>query len=140
MYELLPVTELLYSSWIISDEEGTPLQTLPTAKGVLDYALRDAISQGAFPAWAKDQLHFVDGKTGLRCLELRRIQQLATQAKLTKDPNPSYTQSDVVVGKPVARRCLARLGISEEEAAKWGRSLRQAVAAWEGRVLEPEPA
>ena len=139
MYELLPVTELLFSCWIISGEDETS-ETLPTTPGVLDYALRDAVNVGIFPEWARKQLHFVNGRMGMRCLELKRIQQLATQAKLTSEPNPSYTHSEVVVGKSVARRCLGRLEISEDEAKTWGQELRRAVTTWEEKLLAPESA
>ncbi len=139
MYELLPITELLFSCWIISGEEEAS-ETLPTAPGVLDYALRDVVKSEAFPEWARKQLHFVHGKMGMRCLELKRIQQLATHAKLTSEPNPSYTHSEVVVGKSVALRCLDRLEVSENEAKTWGKELRQAVAKWEEKILAPESA
>ena len=125
--ELLRLTELLYSCWIISSEEETVKEAIPTGGGVLENGLRDAVSAGAFPDWARQQLHFVETDMGLTCIELPYIQKLATELKITADPNPSYTRTELRVGKPLARRCLARLNLAEEDAKRWGDILRKAV-------------
>jgi len=100
---------------------------MPTGNGVLEYALQDVVGTGVFPAWAREKLHFVSGDAGLVCLELPYLQKLATEMKFTSDPNPSYTRTNIVVGKPLARRCLAKLEISEQQAQQWGKALRDAV-------------
>ncbi len=126
MNELLPLTQLLYSCWIVggADDEETP--AVPSGGGVFEHALRDAVKQEAFPEWARKKLHFVSGDVGLTCLELPTVQKLATEIKLTSDPNPSYTRTNIIVGKPVALRCLAKLRVPENLARKWGKVLRQA--------------
>ncbi len=137
MNELLRLTQLLYSCWIVSGTADDGKETIPTGGSVLEYALRDAVNKGIFPEWARKQLHFVSGDAGLTCLELPIIEKLATEIKLTSDPNPSYTRTNIVVGKPLARRCLARLGIPEEQAKAWGAALREAVTATEEQFAQP---
>jgi hypothetical protein len=136
MNKLLPLAQLIYSSWIISGDEDRPIESIPTHGGVLDYALRDLKEQGVLPDWASNLLHFVVTNTGLVCLELPQIQKIATEAKLTSDPNPSYTRSDIEVSLLVAQRCLARLSIAETEAKEIGDRLRTAIRSAE-RGLEP---
>src|SRR6266436_8687255 len=126
MNELLSLTQLLYSCWIVSGSEDRVKESMPTGNGILEYALQDAVNKGVFPEWARKRLHFVNGDTGLACLELPYIQKLATEIKFTSDPNPSYTRTNIVVGKPLARRCLAKLGISEDDAQQWGKAFREA--------------
>jgi hypothetical protein len=140
MNEHLRLTQLLYSCWLVSGTEDGKKETMPTGSGVLDYALRESVRIGAFPDWAREQLHFVSGDAGLTCLELPFIEKLATEMKLTSDPNPSYTRTTIVVGKPLARRCLAKLGISEDQAKEWGNTLRNAVTAAEEQLRLAEPA
>src|SRR5439155_11821207 len=114
MNELLRLTQLLYSCWIVSGTEEGEEEFLPTGNGVLEYALQDVVTKGVFPEWARKQLHFVNGDAGLTCLELPYIQKLATEIKFTSDPNPSYTRTNIVVGRPLARRFLSKLGVSED--------------------------
>jgi hypothetical protein len=141
MNELLRLTQLLYSCWIVSDDAGgAGKESMPTGRGVMEYALRDAVDRGAFPEWARNQLHFVSGDGGLACLELPLIQKLATEIKLTSDPNPSYTRTNIVVGIALARRCLAKLEISEEQARLWGKTLREASAKAEAELAVAESA
>ena len=139
MNELLPLTELLYSCWIISGGTSEAKQSLPTSRGLLDVALKTAIDKGAFPDWARKQLHFVNGRMGLVCPELPVIQRLATSLKITSEPNPSYVKTDVVVGETVALRSLAFLGISEEDAKGWGKCLRDAVEKSKAAITVEEP-
>jgi hypothetical protein len=140
MNELLGLTQLLYSCWIVSGLAEDGKETIPTGGSVLEYALRDAVQKGVFPEWARKKLHFVCGDTGLVCLELPVIEKLATEIKLTSEPNPSYTRTHIVVGKPLARRCLSRLGIPEEQAIVWGLALRQAVETAEQEFQLAQPA
>lgn len=135
MNALLRVMQVIYSSWIISgDDKNT--SGIPTGPGVFDYALRDLIEKGLFPAWVQENLHFVETTGGLTCLESAQIQRLATEAKITSDPNPSYTRSDIEVTKKVAQHWLARLEIEEDDAKEWGSALRAALEDAE-RTLEP---
>jgi len=126
MNQLLPLTQLIYSSWILGAREEP--RSIPTGSpGPLDYALRDISQAGLLPDWANNELHFVNANAGMACVELPQIQKLATEAKLTSDPNPSYTRSDIEVSDLVAYRCLARLGVAEAQAKKIGEALREAV-------------
>lgn len=134
MNELLRLTQLLYSCWIISGDAEDGKETIPTGGSVREYALQSAVKNGVFPDWARNKLHFVSGDAGLTCLELPLIERIATEIKLTSDPNPSYTRTNIVVGKPLARRCLARLGISEEQAKTWGKALRDAATKAEAQL------
>jgi hypothetical protein len=123
MNDLLPLTQLIYSSWLLSQPDD---RSLPTAPGVLDHALSYIAEKGSLPEWAREQLHFVDGQSGLRCLEVLQIQKLATEAKITEEPNPSYIRSEIVMSPLLARRCLAQLKVAETSAQELGRALREA--------------
>lgn len=140
MKELLRLTQLIYSCWIIADEKEGSRGSIPTGGGILGYALRDAVNQGAFPDWARKQLHFVNGETGLACLELPFIEKLATEIKLTSDPNPSYTRTNIAVGRPVALRCLSKLDIPQDKAASWGRILHAAAGSAEAKLQAQKAA
>ena len=91
--------QVIYSSWIISGEEGKSPTAIPTGPGVFDYALSDLVKRGMFPEWVRDRLHFVESASGLTCLEAEQIQKLATEGKMTSDPNPAYVRSDIQVTK-----------------------------------------
>jgi hypothetical protein len=133
MNTLLPIAQLIYSSWILTDDNGS--RNIPTGTpGALDYALRDVVKD--LPDWAAKSLHFVATNAGLVCLELAQIQKLATEAKLTSDPNPSYTRSHFEVSPLLARRCLLRLNVSEQTATTIGKNLRAAVAQAEAQLGE----
>ncbi len=134
MKKLLPVAQLIYSCWILSDGEDSEDQSIPTSAGILDHALNELVKGGLLPAWASGALHFVVTNSGLTCLELPQIQQIATEAKLTSNPNPSYTRSDIEVSPLVARRCLSRLHVTEEQAKLIGESLRTAVTNAENNL------
>ena len=123
MNQMLRLTQVIYSSWIVGgDEDQVP--PIPTGPGVFDRALKRVCEAGKFPEWARNSLHFVESSSGLNCLEAAGIQRLATEAKIVSDPNPSYTRSKIEVSKEAARYLLARLGIAEEEAKDWGAMLR----------------
>ena len=81
----------------------------------------------ACPAWVRGQLHFVDSRIGLRCVELPDLLGWAQRAQLTSAPNPSYQSTQVQVSDKVARQILRDLNVTEEEAIKWGELLRQFV-------------
>lgn len=49
------------------------------------------------------------------------------EAKITSDPNPSYTRSEIEVTDKVAYYLLARLKIDEADAKVWGAALREAL-------------
>lgn len=121
MRDLLPITKLLYCSWLLSGQTS-----IPTTPGVLDAALQKVLQSGAFPEWMQKELHFVNSNMGLICEELPYIQKLATQAKITSDPNPSYTTSEIVVGELYASRALGKLDITEDQAIDWGNQLKSA--------------
>lgn len=123
---LLRVMQVLYSCWLLAGED-TDSPAIPSGPGVFDHALKKAYDDGLFPDWVRERLHFVDSHWGLTCLEVADIQRLATEAKITSDPNPTYLRTEIRVGKEVAQHLLSRLGVSEEDAATWGRAFRKAL-------------
>jgi hypothetical protein len=125
MNELLKAMQVIYASWIIAGEAGeTTPPPIPSGSGEFDHALKRLWENGVFPDSVRQALHFVDSSSGLVCLEAGRIQRLATEAKITSDPNPSYTRSEIKVSRTVARHLLARLNISETKAKEWGLRMR----------------
>lgn len=139
MRHLLDTTELLVASWILAGDGDR----IPTSHGILDRALKTVIAKGAFPEWLREQLHFADSRIGLQCVELPSLLDWAQRAQLTTAPNPSYQSTQVQISPRAARRILPDLEVTEEQAAKWGKLLREAVseatasiAAYPDRTVE----
>lgn len=124
------LAQLIVSSWKLGNEDSR----IPTSCGILDRALRIAIEQKAFPDWARNELHFVDSRIGLQCVELPSILEWAQRAQLTAAPNPSYQYTDVQVSTKVAKRLLARLGESASDAENWGKLLQTAITNAEEEI------
>jgi hypothetical protein len=124
MRHLLDTTEVLIASWILGDGGDR----IPTSHGILDRALQTAMGRGAFPPWLREQLHFVDSRIGLQCVELPA-------------PNPSYQSTQVQISPNAAREILSDLDVSEDDAVKWGQLLRQTVDETSNLMSAyPEPA
>jgi hypothetical protein len=124
------LSQLLICCWVLGGEK----QPIPNSHGLLDHALKHVIDNGALPEWARSKLHFVDSRVGLKCVELPDILEWAQRSELTSVPNPSFQSTSIQVSKVAARRFLARLGISEEDAHTWGRGLRDAVEEVRSRL------
>ena len=123
MPHLLDTTELLIASWILSGDGDR----IPTSHGILDRALKLAVQDEACPLWVRDQLHFVDSRIGLHCVELPALLDWAQRAQLTSAPNPSYQSAQVQISSKAARRMLRDLNVPEQKAKRWGELLRQIV-------------
>ena len=128
------LAQLLILSWRLGSDD----LRIPTSYGLLDRALRIAIERNAFPKWVHNELHFVDSRVGLQCVELPSILEWAQRAHLTVTPNPSYQFTDIQVSKKVANRLLDSLGITADDAAKWGKILREALSSAEEEMQEYE--
>ncbi len=124
------LAQLLVSSWQLGGGDSR----IPTSHGLLDRALRIAIARKAFPEWARSELHFVDSRIGLQCIELPSILDWAQRAQLTAAPNPSYQFTDVQVSDRVAKRLLIGLGVSIDDAKSWGKILQEAVISAEKEI------
>ena len=66
----------------------------------------------------------MDSRIGLQCVELPAILEWAQRSQLTSAPNPSYETTEVQVSEKVAKYLLNELGVSEEKARAWGKTLR----------------
>ena len=119
----LDATELLIASWIVGDGGDR----IPACHGILGRALRSAVERGDYPDWFRDQLHFVDSRIGLRCVELPVLLDWAQRAQLTTAPGPSYRSIQVQISDRAARIIPGEFGVSETDARKWGMHLRRAV-------------
>lgn len=125
MNDTLRLAQLIYSAWIVSaDPDDAEGRFMPTAPGLLDHTLFGLKQRHLLPDWAENRLTFVEGTTGLICLELPDIQRIATEAKLSKDPNPSYTSTEVSMTPRLAEYSLSRLGLSLAEAQEFGANFR----------------
>ena len=123
MRHLLDTTELLIASWILGGEGNQ----IPTSHGILDRALMAAVEDKTCPPWVRAQLHFVDSRIGLQCVELPALLDWAQRAQLTSAPNPSYQSTQVQISGKAARRMLLDLDVTEKEAIEWGTLLRKIV-------------
>jgi hypothetical protein len=119
------LAKLLVCSWALG---GDDTQDLPTSQGILDRTLQLAKNENVLPGWFWEQVHFADSRVGLQCVELPDILDWAQTAELTEVPNPSYRRTRVKVSPAVAKRMLADLDVSVEDAVGWGKSLRAAAA------------
>lgn len=142
MRHILDTTELLVASWILAGDDDRD-DRIPTSHGILDRALKTALEQEAFPPWVRDQLHFVDSRVGLQCVELPELLDWAQRAQITTAPNPSYQSAQVQISGKAARRILSDLEVTEDDAIKWGKLLREAVSeanrsinAWPESAIE----
>lgn len=122
MDKLQDLTEVIVASWILSGGESR----MPSSHGLMDRALKTATERGAFGSLA-EPLHFADSRVGLQCVELPAILDWAQRSQLTTAPNPSYHFTEVQISSRAAQAILADLGISPEDAIRWGNLLREGV-------------
>lgn len=116
------LTALFLASWRL----GADREEIVGPPGALDRAMQLWVEQDdpPLPAWAKGSLHFTVGQLGVRCLELRHILAYAQHLQLVERPNPSYQRVAVTLDDDTACDLAADAGISEEEARRWGQTLR----------------
>ena len=123
MTHLLDTTEFLISCWILSDGDDR----IPTSHGILDRALKTAVENESCPSWVREQLHFVDSRIGLQCVELQELLDWAQRAQLTNAADLSHQSTQVQISDRVARQMLRDLNVPEMEAKSWGELLRRVV-------------
>jgi len=125
------LAQLIAACWRVSGESSR----IPTSHGLLDRALKATCEGGGFPEWARDRLHFVDSRIGLQCVEVPDILEWAQRSQLTSAPNPSYETTEVQISDRAARHFLSQLGVTSEQAASWGQSLRSAMRCAEEQLV-----
>jgi hypothetical protein len=123
MNRLPRLARVLVCSWVLGGEE---VLDLPTGAGVADRALELARADNALPAWFWQQVHFAQSRVGLICVELCDILDWAQTADLIEFSHPAQRRARVKVRPATARQMLLEIGVSVEEAASWGRTLRAA--------------
>ncbi len=116
MKHLLDISELLVASWALSGGG----ERIPTSHGILDRALKEAVEHESCPPWVSDNLHFVDSRIGLQCVELPSLLDWAQRAHLTSAPNPSYHSAQIQISEGAARDLVNNLGVTEGNARLWG--------------------
>ncbi|MFN0197873.1 MAG: hypothetical protein ACKVT0_14100 [Planctomycetaceae bacterium] len=131
MTDIHRLAQLLAACWKVSGENSR----IPTSHGLLDRALKKTCESGDFPDWARKRLHFVDSRIGLQCVELPDILEWAQRSQLTSVPNPSYETTEVQISDRIAKHLLSQLGIADQDATKWGQSLRAAMSIAEGQLV-----
>src|SRR5262249_16705217 len=123
MTRIHDAAQLLVSCWVLSGDD----RAVPTSHGLLDRALKAVAEEEAFTDWMRDELHFVDSRIGLQCVELPAVLDWPQPSELPSAPNPPYATAHIQVSERVPRQVIRRLGVSEEDAKTWGRGLRDAV-------------
>jgi len=138
MNRLHDVAQLLVACWSLAGAD----RRIPTSHGLLDRALQTACDQQAFPSWAREQLHFVDSRIGLQCVELPWILDWAQRGELTAAPNPTYHFTEVKISESVSRSLVSALNIDPEVAKQWGHLLRHSLeeAKMDYAAIEPVEA
>jgi hypothetical protein len=127
------VAQMLVSCWVLSDEED---RSIPTSHGLLDRALYRTMEATAFPDWMRQELQFTDSRIGLQCVGLPDVLDWAQRSELTSAPNPSYHSLQVQISPRVARRLLRDLGVAEDDAASWGKALREGLEKAKDELME----
>jgi hypothetical protein len=117
-YEL---ANFLVSAWRLA----RPGERLPTSHGILDRALEQ--SQSSLPSKFRGRLTFVESPIGRLCREVPDMLRAAQESYLTSEPNPSYRTAEVKISAAAAFDLLDRLGISVEDARKFGEELAKAI-------------
>jgi hypothetical protein len=117
------LAKVLLGSWTLGGDGPSPL---PTAYGLFDRVLQIARERNALPGWFWAEVHFAESRVGLRCVELPEILNWAQSAELTDAPGLPHRTMGVKISPAVARRMLADLQVTPEEAARWGQVLREA--------------
>ena len=120
MRHLLDISEILVASWVLAGSG----ERIPTSHGILDRALKEAVEHESCPPWVRENLHFVDSRIGLQCVELPSLLEWAQRAQLTSAPNPSYQSAQVQISNAAARDMVSTLDVSEKNAKLWGDQLR----------------
>ncbi len=128
MTHMLDISEFLVASWALTGGG----ERIPASHGILDRALKEAVQHEACPRWVRENLHFVDSRIGLQCVELPSILDWAQRAQLTSAPNPSYQSAQIQISKSAARNLASNLDVSEEKARLWGDHLRNLVDEFRG--------
>lgn len=124
MARMHDMAQTLVSCWVLANEGD---RLIPTSHGLLDRGLHRAVESSAFPDWMRQELQFADSRIGLQCIDLPDLLDWAQRAELTSAPNPSYHTVQVQISPRVARRLLRQLGINEDDAAAWGKALREGI-------------
>ena len=89
--------------------------------------MKQAVEHESCPLWVRDNLHFVDSRIGLQCVELPSLLDWAQRAHLTSAPNPSYQSAQIQISAAAARSLVNNLGVTEENAKLWGQRLKELV-------------
>jgi hypothetical protein len=124
----------LISCWLLGQDEGNEIKRIPISHGILAHALHDLKLKNVLPDWAKDELTFVEGRTGLVCLELHDILAWAQRAAITRAPNPTYSYTEVIVDRDFAERRLEKLGVDPARAREVGSLLYKSVRSIEQEI------
>jgi hypothetical protein len=124
----------LISCWLLGQEPGKEIKRIPISHGILANALRELKSKNYLPDWAKEELTFVEGRTGLVCLELHDILAWAQRAAITRAPNPTYSYTEVIVDRDFAERRLEKLGVDPVRAREVGSLLYKSVRSMEQEI------
>ena len=132
MDRLHDVARLLISSLTLAT--GEEHKRIPTSHGILDRAIRDALSR--FPDWAQKEIHIADSRVGWQGVELPAILGWAQAAEMTSAPNPYYRETELQVTARVARILLKRLDVSEQSAKLLGEAMLASIKAHENEANE----
>lgn len=131
MHTLVQLTQLLISSFVISDPDR---RDLTTSHGVPAHALKELVDSEKLPKWAIDMLHFTKGQSGLICVEWPQIEEIARDLGFTSEPNPTFKRTEVKVSLSVAEREIWKLNFDEDEAKSLGNAFRYAIISCENKL------
>ena len=132
MTHMLDISEILVASWALAGNG----ERIPTSHGILDRALKEAVQHDTCPPWVRDNLHFVDSRIGLQCVELPSLLDWAQRAQLTSAPNPSYQSAQIQISKMAARDLVSSLNVTAEDARLWGEHLKTLVDGSSGSTSD----
>lgn len=123
MSKTLDLAYLLITSYALVSSEP-----LPVSDGTLDRALQLACKARELPDWAIKELHFVEGRTGMVCLEVIEVIDTARKALLAEEYDSSYQYVVPIDAPEVHTFCLKCIDTPRRDAQKYGEALVRRLA------------
>jgi hypothetical protein len=123
---LFRIMRFLYAAWILGESTET-ISPIPTDTVIWSHALAGLKARGHLPPEVADHLTFVNGPTGLECLEVPTILAMACESGIIPFPDSFSPVDRIGVSKNVARKMVARLELDPLNVASFGYIFRSAL-------------
>lgn len=129
-------TEQLHTAyWLIcSWASSTTTPALPVSDGSLALALKQMQEAGELPDWIANKLHFAESRTGLVCVELEDILNMAQTAQIAEPADTTYRSLQHNTNLQTREYYLRIIDMRLPTARNYGRILRNRVQAIQSQL------